>query len=144
MCDFRHEGVTIWKFSRALPGYPLVFWTGNPKLQEIAKKNDSYDKIGFKSIKYPISKLLYYFGHEGVSIWKCSRVLTGHLLVFWRGNPKLQETVKKKSFMWQKKIQQHWHIIYLVFCVILAMKGFISVNAHLLYFEEATQATRKS
>ena len=84
------------------------------------------------------------FGHEGVNIRRYSRVLTEYPPVFRRGNPKLQETVKKKSFMWQKKIQQHWHIIYLVFCVILAMKGFISVNAHLLYFEEATQATRKS
>ena len=60
---------------------------------------------------------------------------TGHLLVFWRGNPKLQETVKKKA-SYDKRRFNSIEISYISFFGgILAMKGLISVNAHLLYFE---------
>ena len=42
--------------------------------------------------------VLGHFGHEGVNIWKCSRVTARHPPVFWRGTPKLQETATKKTY----------------------------------------------
>ena len=98
------------------------------------------------TLKYHKSKFVCDFRHEEVNrpIWKHSRVLTGHPVVFWRGNPKLQV----KSFIWQIRFNRI-EISYLYFCVILAMKGLISENAQvcslstLLYFEEATPSYKK-
>ena len=50
LCDFGHEGVNIRKCSSLLTEYPPVFWRGNPKLQETAKKHTSYDRTRFNSM----------------------------------------------------------------------------------------------
>ena len=151
LCDFRHEGVNIWKCSRVLScilkkqpqatrkskeksliwqnkvqrhwniinlnfcvilgmkglifentqGYSLdtrlYFEEGPLSYKKQQRKELHMPKQGSTALKYHKSQFLRDFGHEGVNIWKCSRVFTGYPPVFWRGTPKLQETAEKKT-----------------------------------------------
>ena len=121
---FGHEGFNrLSKNSQECSPDTLLYFEEvilNYKKQQ--RKKLHMTKQGSTALKYHKSQFLCDFCHEGVNIWKCSRVLLGTLLYFEEATPSYKKQQRKKLHMTKQgstALKYHKSI----FGVILAMKG---------------------